>query len=183
VAGRRINSAASDPVSEHARQPRPGTAFGAEELSVSSPAVREGAKTTSVTLPRQPAIVPAARRLIRALLAGTPRAQDMELIACEIIGSFIPRTPVTDDATGLTFTLHTAPGWARVEVTHTSNGDCLAQGQHDYPGEDYLHSSRIIDGFSDKWALDCIAEGIIVNGCTAWIVIRQTVWAEAGWAQ
>ncbi len=39
---------------------------------------------TSVTFPGLPAIVPSARRFVRGILAGSPRADDMEL-ACPYV--------------------------------------------------------------------------------------------------
>jgi hypothetical protein len=44
---------------------------------------------TSVTLPVLPAIVPAARRIVRAILDGAPRAYDAEVIASEMISGVI----------------------------------------------------------------------------------------------
>jgi hypothetical protein len=159
---------------------RPRTTLNTQEPST-TPTEREGTKTTSVTLPGLPAIVPAARRLVRALLAGTPRAADMELVACEIITLFMSNTHMGDEVAGLTFTLHTALDWARVEVTSSASSNRQAEEVYDYPNDGYLYSMRIIDGLSDKWAGDGIAQGTTVNGHTLWTIESQTVWAQVSW--
>jgi len=47
---------------------------------------------TSVTFPGLPAIVPSARRFVRGILAGSPRADDMELITAELASNAIRHT-------------------------------------------------------------------------------------------
>jgi anti-sigma regulatory factor (Ser/Thr protein kinase) len=54
---------------------------------------------TSVTFPGLPAIVPSARRFVRGILAGTPRAEDMELFTAELAANAIRHTPSGQDKT------------------------------------------------------------------------------------
>ena len=48
---------------------------------------------TSVTFPGVAAIVPAARRYVRGILADSPRVDDAELIAAELAANAIRHTP------------------------------------------------------------------------------------------
>ena len=50
---------------------------------------RSWALETSVTFPGLPAIVPSARRFVRGILVGSPRAEDMELIVSELASNAI----------------------------------------------------------------------------------------------
>ena len=75
----------------------------------------------SVTYPGLPAIVPSARRFVRGLLAGTPRAGDMELIASELITNSILHTPAGEGGE-FTVSVRTESGWARIEVSDAGTG-------------------------------------------------------------
>ena len=63
---------------------------------------------TSVTFPGLPAIVPSARRFVRGILVGSPRADDMELITAELASNAIRHTPSGQD--GGEFTVNGAHG-------------------------------------------------------------------------
>ena len=78
---------------------------------------------TAVTFPGLPAIVPSARRFVRGILEGSPRADDMELIAAELISNAILHSPSGEDGGEFTVTVCTGDGWARVEVSDTGTGE------------------------------------------------------------
>lgn len=77
---------------------------------------------TSITFPGIPAIVPAARRFVRGILEGSPRTDDMELIAAELISNAIQHSPSGEEGGEFMITLRTEPGWARVEVADPGTG-------------------------------------------------------------
>jgi anti-sigma regulatory factor (Ser/Thr protein kinase) len=66
--------------------------------------------------------VPAARRLLRDILAGSPRAGDLELIAAELITNAIRHTPSGHDGGTFTITIRSGPGRARIEVEDLGSG-------------------------------------------------------------
>lgn len=122
---------------------------------------------TSVTFPGLPAIVPSARRFVCGILAGSPRAEDMELIVSELASNAIRHTPSGQDGGEFTLTLRTGPGWARLEVSDTGTGEW--SGPRDAADDDeYGRGLAIVAALSDKFGHDVRAAG-------------QTVWAEVGW--
>ncbi len=122
---------------------------------------------TSVTFPGLPAIVPSARRFVRGILVGSPRADDMELITAELASNAIRHTPSGQDGGEFTLTVRTEPGWARVEVTDEGTGEWSAPrgGSGD---DEYGRGLAIVAALADKLGHDIRADG-------------QTVWAEAIW--
>ena len=62
---------------------------------------------TSVTFPGLPAIVPSARRFVRGILDDSPRADDMELIAGELISNAILHSPAGEPGGEFTVTIRT----------------------------------------------------------------------------
>jgi len=122
---------------------------------------------TSVTFPGLPAIVPSARRFVRGILAGSPRADDMELITAELASNAIRHTPSGQDGGEFTLTVRTELGWARVEVSDTGTGQW--NGPRDASDDDeYGRGLAIVAALADKLGHD-----IRVGG--------QTVWAEVTW--
>jgi anti-sigma regulatory factor (Ser/Thr protein kinase) len=75
------------------------------------------AAVISATYPGTAESGPAARRFVRTLVAGCPRAYDLELVAAEFISNAILHTPSGLDGGTFTVTVHHRPGWARLEVT------------------------------------------------------------------
>jgi anti-sigma regulatory factor (Ser/Thr protein kinase) len=69
---------------------------------------------TSVTFPGLTAIVPSARRFVRGVLADSPRSDDMELIASELVSNSLRHTPADDPDGEFTVTVRTGPDWARL---------------------------------------------------------------------
>jgi Histidine kinase-like ATPase domain len=76
----------------------------------------------SVTFPGLPAIVPAARRYVRGVLEGTPRGDDVELIASEFIANAIRHTPSGDKGGTFTVRISGGNGWTRIEVSDAGTG-------------------------------------------------------------
>jgi anti-sigma regulatory factor (Ser/Thr protein kinase) len=122
---------------------------------------------TSVTFPGLPAIVPSARRFVRGILAGSPRAEDMELIAAELVSNAILHTPSGGDGGEFTLAVRTEPGWARVEVTDAGVGHWNARGDGS-ADEEYGRGLAIVAAFADKFGHDIRAGA-------------QTAWAEVAW--
>jgi serine/threonine-protein kinase RsbW len=122
---------------------------------------------TSITFPGLPAIVPSARRFVRGILGDSPRADDMELIACELITNSIQHTPAGADGGEFTVTVCTEPGWARIEVSDAGTGQWHI---HDggRPDDEYGRGLAIIATLADKFGHDVAPEG-------------QTLWAEVAW--
>jgi anti-sigma regulatory factor (Ser/Thr protein kinase) len=122
---------------------------------------------TSITFPGLPAIVPSARRLVRGILADSPRAHDMELITAELVSNAIRHTPSGAVGGEFTLTVRTEPGWTRVEVSDAGTGEWSAprDGSHD---DEYGRGLAIVAALADKFGHDVRASG-------------QTVWAEVAW--
>ena len=105
---------------------------------------------TSITFPGLPAIVPSARRFVRGILADSPRADDMELIAAELASNAILTHTLSGSSGGeFTLTVRTAPGWARVEVSDSGTGEWSAprDGSAD---DQYGRGLAIIAAVADK---------------------------------
>jgi anti-sigma regulatory factor (Ser/Thr protein kinase) len=77
---------------------------------------------TSITCPGTPASVPAARQFLRRILAWSPRVDDLEIIACELMSNAIQHTPSGHDGGTFTMTIRWAPGAARIELEDDGTG-------------------------------------------------------------
>jgi anti-sigma regulatory factor (Ser/Thr protein kinase) len=122
---------------------------------------------TSVTFPGLPAIVPSVRRFVRGILAGSPRADDMELVIAELASNAIRHSPSGAVGGEFTLTVRTEPGWARVEVSDAGTGEW--DGPRDASDDDeYGRGLAIVAALADKLGHDVHASG-------------QTVWAEVVW--
>lgn len=122
---------------------------------------------TSVTFPGLPAIVPSARRFVCGILAGSPRAEDMELITAELVSNAIRHTPSGQDGGEFTLRVRAEPGWARLEVFDTGTGEWGGPRDASYEDE-YGRGLAIVAALADKLGHDVRAGG-------------QTVWAEITW--
>jgi len=122
---------------------------------------------TSITYPGLPAIVPSARRFVRGILAGSPRADDMELITAELVSNAIRHTPSGSDGGEFTLTVQIEPGWARLKVSDAGTGEWSGprEASHD---DEYGRGLAIVAALADKLGHDVRAGG-------------QTVWAEVAW--
>ena len=123
---------------------------------------------TAVTFPGLPAIVPSARRFVRGILEGTPRNDDMELIAAELVSNAILHSPAGEDGGEFTVTVRTGDDWARVEVSDTGTGKWHPPDNDDDPDAEYGRGLAIIAALSDKFGHDVTSAG-------------QTLWAEVCW--
>jgi anti-sigma regulatory factor (Ser/Thr protein kinase) len=122
---------------------------------------------TSVTFPGLPAIVPSARRYVRGILAGSPRADDMELITAELASNAIRHTPSGEDGGKFTLTVRIESGWARIEVSDTGTGQWTGP-RNTADDDEYGRGLAIVAALADKLGHDVRADG-------------QTVWAEFMW--
>ncbi|HCU95153.1 MAG TPA: ATP-binding protein [Actinobacteria bacterium] len=123
---------------------------------------------TSVTFPGLPAIVPSARHFVRGILADSPRADDMELIAAELISNAICHSPAGEADGEFAVIIRTEPGWARIEVSDSGTGEWHPRPDDTRPDDEYGRGMAIIAALADKFGHDVTATG-------------QTVWAEVGW--
>jgi hypothetical protein len=109
-------------------------------------------------------MVPAVRRLARALLEGTPRAHDAEVVVSELVTIAVLRPRGGE----FTLTVRICPGWARIEVAEDS-----APGRPE-PATDCtdLHSEHlytVVDALADRW------------GHFGIVGASRTAWAETNW--
>lgn len=123
---------------------------------------------TSVTFPGLAAIVPSARRFVRAILADSARADDMEVIASELVSNAIRHTPAGDPGGEFTVTVRTGSDWSRIEVSDTSSGEWHPDPDIGSPDDEYGRGLAVIAALADKFWHDVDASG-------------QTVWAEVCW--
>jgi anti-sigma regulatory factor (Ser/Thr protein kinase) len=124
-------------------------------------------QNVSVTFPGIVAVVPAARRLVRDVLAGTPRVDDLELIASELISNAIRHTDVGEPGGEFTLTIYTGSDWACIEVTDSGSG-AWRDDPDSNSDDEYGRGLSIIAELSDRFGHDVDAYG-------------QTVWAEVSW--
>jgi anti-sigma regulatory factor (Ser/Thr protein kinase) len=94
------------------------------------------AAAVSLTYPGIPESVPAVRRFVRAILAHSPRVDDLELIAAELATNAIRHTASGREGGTFTITIGQGPGRAWLEVTDLGtvpwrpahpNGDGMAE--------------------------------------------------------
>ena len=124
---------------------------------------------TSVTFPGVAAIVPAARRYVRGILADSPRVDDAELIAAELAANAIRHTPSGHAGGQFTVSFWTKPGWARIAVAGEGAG-------HWHPlrgdtNDEYGRGPAIVAALADRLSHDLTTGG------------AQTVWAEITWPE
>ena len=108
---------------------------------------------TSVTFPGLPAIVPSARRFVSGILAGSPCAADMELIAAELASNAIRHSPAGRDGGEFTVTVRAGDGWARVEVSDTGTGLWYPPDGGD-PAAEYGRGLAIVAALAGKFGHD-----------------------------
>jgi anti-sigma regulatory factor (Ser/Thr protein kinase) len=125
---------------------------------------------TSVTFPGLPAIVPSARRFVRGILGDSPRADDIQVIASELISNAILHSPAGEPDGEFTVTIRTGPGWARIEVSDTGTGQWRPQPGSARDDDEYGRGLAIIAALADKFGHDISTAG-------------QTVWAEITWQE
>jgi serine/threonine-protein kinase RsbW len=133
--------------------------------------------STKLTYPGTLASVSAARRRVRELLRRSPRADEAELIAAELMSNAVRHTP--SGAAGGTFTVcvrHGA-GWARIEV--------LDLGRQTWPGppDDGPHASdAALTAFAESGrGLRLVAAIADEHGHAASGSLGQVCWATLTW--
>jgi anti-sigma regulatory factor (Ser/Thr protein kinase) len=131
---------------------------------------------TSVTFPGLAAIVPSARRLVRGVLADSPRADDMELIASELVSNAIRHTPAGHPGGEFTVTVRTGPDWARVEVSDTGSGEWHPDPDGGSLDDEYGRGLAIIAAVADKFGHTVDASGQIVWAEVCWTA-RSPIWS------
>lgn len=107
----------------------------------------------SVSYPGKSASVPAARRFVRDAFAGSPRVDDLELIAAELATNAIKHTSSGADDGTYTMTVMAMPGGARIEVADLGRGYGDASTQVGALSE-YGRGLQIVSVFADKCGHD-----------------------------
>lgn len=72
--------------------------------------------STTMTYPGTPTNVSAARRGVRDFLCLSPRVDEAELIAAELMSNAVLHTPSGEDGGNFTITVQYGADWARIEV-------------------------------------------------------------------
>ena len=107
------------------------------------------------------------REVVRGILVGSPRRDDMELMASEF-NQCHPPPPAGYDQGRFTVSVHTDSGWACIEVA--TPGD--TRWTHEPAGrsdDEYGRGLAIVAAIADKFGHD-------VSG-----VVAKTAWAEITW--
>jgi anti-sigma regulatory factor (Ser/Thr protein kinase) len=128
-------------------------------------AVRAVRADAVAAFPGLPVAVRSARRFVRACLRG-PRADDLELVACELITNSIRHTPAGDGGEFIV-RVRTGRGWARVEVSDPGPAR-WTPSEEAGPDDEYGRGMVIVAALADKFGRDATADG-------------QTCWAEMYW--
>jgi anti-sigma regulatory factor (Ser/Thr protein kinase) len=126
-------------------------------------------------------MVPSARRFVRGILAGCPRADDLELIAAELISNAILHTSSGDEGGEFTVCVRTGNRWARIEVTDAGTGEWHPPQHHRDEGE-HGRGLAIVAAIAKKLGLDVGVHGRTVRAEVAWPGSR-TVEAKAAEAR
>jgi anti-sigma regulatory factor (Ser/Thr protein kinase) len=125
----------------------------------------------AVTFPGLCAMVPSARRFVRGFLAGTPRADDMEVIASELITNSILQSPAGREGGDFTISLRTGTGWTRIEVSDAGSGQwCLPEDTR--LDDEFGRGLVIVAALADKMGHD-----VTLGGETSW---AEITWPSAG---
>jgi anti-sigma regulatory factor (Ser/Thr protein kinase) len=117
-----------------------------------------------IALPGLASMVPVARHAVRELLAGSPRADDAELIVSEYAGNAILHTRSALEGGRFRVVVDQKPGWARVEVHDDGPLPRRRATQQGEGGRGW----ELVDAFADRWGHQSTANG----ACT---------WAELEW--
>lgn len=120
------------------------------------------------TYPGCASMVPAARAFVRAMVGGSPRREDAELITAELVANSLRHTP-SGDGGEVTVIVKVAPGRARIAV-HDSGDGRQWRPVPRIPGDEDDHGRGLLVVYSlaDKVGHDADAGG-------------QTMWVELTW--
>ncbi|GLW63890.1 ATP-binding protein [Actinomadura rubrobrunea] len=117
--------------------------------------------------PGLPSMVPAIRAFVRGLLGDTPRTDDAELVACELVTNALRHTPSGSDGGKVAVTVATVPGCARITVADAGSGAWTPPVSTDDIAE-YGRGLLIVSVLADRFGHEANDEG-------------QAVWAEFEW--
>jgi anti-sigma regulatory factor (Ser/Thr protein kinase) len=123
---------------------------------------------TSITYPGIPASVPAVRRFVRGIFADSPRVDDLELIAAELITNALRHTPSGREGGKFTITVRREPGRARLEVADQGSGPWRPPPPHGGMAEDG-RGLAIVAALADE-----MGHGVIAGQ-------TRVTWADVGW--
>jgi anti-sigma regulatory factor (Ser/Thr protein kinase) len=126
----------------------------------------------SVTYPGTPASVSAGRHWTRSVLARSPRVDEAELVAAELMTNAIRHSASGQVGGTFTLTVRQRPGWARIEVRDLGNGQWRAQPSACPAGDDSAEQGRGL-AIVAALAADCGHE--VAEGQT------QTCWVALAW--
>ncbi|GLZ14054.1 ATP-binding protein [Actinomadura sp. NBRC 104425] len=119
------------------------------------------------TYPGLPSMVPAIRVFVRSLLGDTPRADDAELVVCELAANSLRHTPSGGDGGKLTVAVTVRTGYTRLAVTDSGDGGWSRPGMPDETAE-YGRGLLIVEACADNFGHVVDTDG-------------QTMWAEFIW--
>jgi serine/threonine-protein kinase RsbW len=123
----------------------------------------------SVTYPGTPVSVSAGRHRTRSILAGSPRVDEAELVAAELMTNAVRHSASGQAGGTFTLTVRQRPGWARIEVQDLGDGQWRAPAP---AGDDSAEEGRglaIVAALADDFGHEA-AEGRM-----------QTCWAALAW--
>ena len=124
--------------------------------------------TISVTYPGLPVAIPSVRRLVRDMLAASPRVDDIELIASELITNALKHTAAGSPGGVFTLTIHRGSNWASIEVTDAGDGFWQHNPDSHKVSNEHGRGLMIVTALADQFGHDADEYG-------------QTVWAEVSW--
>jgi serine/threonine-protein kinase RsbW len=143
--------------------------------------VRFAARSThSMVFAGTPQSAPAARRMVRDLLAGCPRLDDCELIATEFVANAIQHSDSGHDGGAFVFTIVVGDDRVRIEVEDQGNGGPggwypdAAPGVPPAPAEDPGAVERGRGLFIVRAIADETGHHSVHGN-------RHVAWAELGW--
>jgi anti-sigma regulatory factor (Ser/Thr protein kinase) len=127
----------------------------------------------SVSYPGTPASVREARLYVRGALSASPRVDDLELIAAELVTNAIRHTPSGQAGGTFAITILSAPDTARIEVIDLGSGPVPAEPRPETLCDDPLSEDGrgllIVAALADK------------AGCDRIDGRRHCAWAEVSW--
>jgi anti-sigma regulatory factor (Ser/Thr protein kinase) len=120
------------------------------------------------SVPGVPAIVSVVRHLVRAALEDSPRLDDIELVASELVTNAIRHTPSGETGSLLNLRIRGRDGWARIEVGDLGHEPWAAPTSA-ADADECGRGLVIIDAIADRTGHEPVAGG-------------QVSWAELHWA-
>ncbi|HEV2375335.1 MAG TPA: ATP-binding protein, partial [Streptosporangiaceae bacterium] len=98
----------------------------------------------------------------------SPRVNDLELIATELVTNAIQHTPSGGDGGQFTINVQAKPGWARVEVSDEGTGQWHPRSAS--ADDEYGRGLAIVAALAERFGHDAAGGS-------------QTVWAEVTWPE